>query len=91
MQRLADQTQGEDIQVLGINIGEDVQTINEFATLYDIKFSLLLDESTSSPPLWRLRGLPTTYLVDTRGDVAAAVLGEREWDEPLYQRQISLA
>ena len=88
LQRLAEQVSAAGIKVLGINMGEDAETTIEFAKKYEVSFPLLLDESMSSSSSWLIKGLPTTYLINSSGEVVATVIGERAWDDPVIVEQI---
>ena len=80
LSRAAEALKTDDIHFLGINMGESSEDIQAFTATMPVEFPLLLDEDMEQGPNWLLKGLPTTYIVDTEGKVAYTVLGEREWD-----------
>ncbi len=78
--------------MLAINVGEDEDTIFSFMGDYPIDFPVWLDQSGKAARQWPLRGLPTTYVLDTRGRIAYRAIGGREWDdETLLQKVRALA
>jgi peroxiredoxin len=82
MQRAWEQLEAEGIVMLGINVGEDEDTIFEFTANYPVDFPLLLDRDSKIIGQWPVRGLPTTYVVDPDGRLVYQAIGSREWDDP---------
>lgn len=67
--------------MLGINVGEDADTIFLFTANYPVEFPLLLDRDSSVIDQWPVRGLPTTFIVDPQGRIRYQAIGGREWDD----------
>lgn len=82
MQRAWGELQKEGILMLGINVGEDEDTIFQFSANYPVDFPLLLDLDSTVINQWPVMGLPTTFVVDTKGRIAYRAIGGREWDDP---------
>lgn len=68
------------IQMLAINIGEEKDAVFNFIKEYPIDFKVLLDPQSDELANWKMRGLPTTFIVDSYGRVVYRAIGEREWD-----------
>ncbi len=68
--------------MLGINVGEDEDTIFEFTASYPVDFPLPLDRDSAVTGQWPVRGLPTTFVVDPAGRLVYQAIGSREWDDP---------
>ena len=82
MQRAWGQLQKEGILMLGINVGEDEDTIFQFSANNPVDFPLLLDLDSTVINQWPVMGLPTSFVVDTKGRIAYRAIGGREWDDP---------
>ena len=82
MQRAWEQLEKEGILMLGINVGEDEDTIFQFTANYPVAFPLLLDQDSKVINQWPVRGVPTTFVVDPKGRIAYRAIGGREWDDP---------
>lgn len=82
MQRAWDEVQDEDIVILGVNVGEDNDTVFLFTADYPVDFPLLLDRQAEVIERYRVTGLPTTYIIDPRGRITHRTIGTREWDDP---------
>ncbi len=81
MERAWQKIQAEGIAMIGINVGEDFDTVFGFTGDIDISFPLLLDTDSSATKKWPIRGLPTTYVVNPQGEIVYQALGERQWDD----------
>lgn len=82
MQRAWEQLEKEGILMLGINVGEDEDAIFQVTANYPVEFPLLMDQDSKVTNQWPVRGLPTTFVVDTEGRVVYRAIGGREWDGP---------
>ena len=77
--------------MLGINVGEDADTIFTFTADYPVTFPLPMDRDSSVLQAWPVRGLPTTFVVDKQGRIVYRVIGGRDWSSPeLVQMLIDL-
>lgn len=52
------------IQVVAINLGEGPVTVSKWIQDLDLSIDVLIDPSQSAAASFRVRGLPTTYLLD---------------------------
>ena len=82
MQRAWSQLQQDNIAMLAVNVGEDEDTVFTFTANYPVEFPLLLDRDSSVIQAWPVRGLPTTFVVDPRGNIVYRAIGSRNWDDP---------
>jgi len=82
MQRAWERTKDEGILMLAVDVGEDEDTVFAFQGQTPVDFPLLLDQDSAVTTAWPVRGLPTTFVVDTQGRLAYRAVGGREWDDP---------
>ncbi|MEJ1376032.1 MAG: TlpA disulfide reductase family protein [Candidatus Sedimenticola sp. (ex Thyasira tokunagai)] len=82
MQRAWERLRSDGIVMLAVDIGEDEDTIFAFTANYDIDFPLLMDLESSTTNDWPVLGLPSTFIVDTKGALVYRAIGGREWDSP---------
>jgi len=67
---------GNGFQVLGVNADDEkIETIQGFLERVPVSFPILLDPGLTVSDLYRVRGLPTTYLIDREGVVRAVQAG----------------
>ncbi len=61
--------------VVGVNQREDTGSIRRYLDSIGVDFPIALDPTGESNRLYRVFGLPTTYLVDRQGVIRDAVFG----------------
>ena len=88
IQRAWEQLKGEGIGVIAINVGEDADTIRQFIAQSPVTFPMPMDPDSQVVQAWPVRGLPTTFVVDSEGRLAYVATGEREWDDPELLRLV---
>ncbi len=81
MERARRKVEGQDIVMLGVNVGEDDTTVFAFTGRYRVKFPLLLDRDGAVVAKFPVIGLPTTFIIDPNGMVTHRAIGGREWDD----------
>jgi len=69
-------------EVLAVNADESREEVESFGKKMNLTFPLLLDPGNQVNSLYRLRGYPTTFLVDAEGVVQVQHIG------PLSEAQI---
>jgi peroxiredoxin len=87
MQRLYDMRKGDDFELLAVHIGPNLAKASEFAQKHGLSFPVLVDADMALTA-WKLRGLPTTFLLDPQGKILAKASGERDWDSPAMLRTL---
>jgi peroxiredoxin len=80
MERAWHQIKDKGIVILAINVGEDADTIFEFTGQYPMTFPLPMDIDGEVVRQYPIRGLPTTYIIDSAGMATHRAVGSREWD-----------
>ncbi len=75
-----------DVVVLGINYGEDPDTVRAFVEAYGLTFPILLDPQRQVVRLYAARGLPTTVFIDAQGQVRGIHLGAL--DQAALEKQL---
>jgi peroxiredoxin len=78
----------EGLEVIGVNLGEDPETVRKFAGEMDIRFPLLLDREGRSPRLFGVWGHPNTVIIDREGRIVGRVRGERDWQSEAARRLV---
>ena len=81
MQRVWDKLKDKGFVILAVDVGEDADSIIPFTMEYDLEFPILLDKSDKTARAWKVRGMPTSFLVDKQGNIIYQALGGREWDD----------
>ena len=84
MQAVRRQFAGEPFEVIAVNVGEDPVDVSNFLNRIDadLEYPILLDENMVAAKNWKVRALPTTYIIDPQGRARYIALGERDFDAP---------
>ncbi len=84
MQALRGQFAGEPFEVIAVNVGEDPVDVSSFLNRIDaeLEYPILLDENMVAAKNWKVRALPTTYIIDPQGRARYIALGERDFGAP---------
>lgn len=65
--------------VLAVNLQESPSSVEGFAKQHGLTFPILLDRSGQVGLTYGARALPTTYLINQKGEVTSGVLGAHDW------------
>jgi len=79
MERLQERLAGKPFTVLLVNHGEARVRVGDFARREALALSVLLDPNQDAARAWRVRVLPSSFLVSADGRVRFAVIGEMDW------------
>lgn len=84
LERLRRKLVNKPVVVLAINQGEDSEQILSY--LWGLEpvpeFPILLDSDMKVSSDWGVTGLPTTYIIDKKGNIVYRMIGGREFDHP---------
>ncbi|MCG8024292.1 MAG: TlpA family protein disulfide reductase [Candidatus Thiodiazotropha endolucinida] len=81
LQRAAEILDDENIAIFTVNSGESREVIEQFLVQRSVTLPVLLDQDSSMLRQWRVLALPTSYIVNAKGQVVARVVGGIDWDE----------
>ncbi len=79
LQALGTRLGAKNAVVLGVNYHESPQKISDFQLRHPVTFPLLRDPWQEASGEWKVRVLPTTFIVDAAGVLRYRVVGEVDW------------
>ena len=90
LERLNQRLGQRGLAVLAVDVGEDADTVFAFTGQLEPApaFPLLLDRDSATLQPWKVKGLPTTYVVDAQGRVIYRAVGGREFDHEGLVKQL---
>jgi thiol-disulfide isomerase/thioredoxin len=90
LERLNQRLGSRGLAVLAVDVGEDEDTVFSFTGQLEPApaFPMLLDRDSKAMQGWKVRGLPTTFVVDPAGRVIYRAVGGREFDHDGLVRQL---
>jgi thiol-disulfide isomerase/thioredoxin len=81
LQRLQTAYANRGVVVVGVNEGESAQRAQSFAQSLGIRFPIWVDERQQYGRVYAALGLPTTVVIDRRGNVARGFDGPLSFDQ----------
>ncbi len=84
MERLYQKLKGEPFTVLAPDQIESFDIVFSFMGQLEPSptFPILLDSKSTASRAWKVKGLPTSFLVDKQGRIAYRAVGGREFEHP---------
>jgi len=77
------------LEVLGMNLDKGSSPdVEAFVKEVGVTFHIVLDPAWATMRAYKVRGLPTTFLIDRAGDVRVQDIGERDWMAEAIQRTV---
>ena len=76
------------VEILAVNFDEPPQQVEQFVNEYKLSFPVLLDPGGKVQSLYRVRGYPTTFVVDDAGSIQfhhVGLITESQLDHYLTQ------
>ncbi len=83
IEALSSQFKGQDFALLTISVdyaGE--KPVKEFIEKHRYTFPVLIDSRCLTLDLFRVKGIPTTFLIDKKGMLIGKAVGPRDWNHP---------
>lgn len=82
MQNLYNALKNRGLEVVAVNVQENRDVVAAFIEEHGLSFPVLLDSTGRTTSSYAVRGLPTSYLIDRRGNLIGMKVGFHLWDEP---------
>lgn len=84
IQTMAEQMTDSGLEVVMVNTAETEDTVFSFMGIVAPDLTPLMDYNGVVTETWQPRGLPSTFLVDPKGNLRYLALGGRPWDKAEY-------
>jgi peroxiredoxin len=83
IEALHQQFKGRDFVVLSVAVDlEGAIPVEKFIAKYGYTFYVLMDSKNRVLDLFRVEGIPMTFLIDKKGRIIGRALGPRDWKSP---------
>lgn len=79
------------LKIIAINLDEERQLADSFLKKYPAKFTVGFDPKGKSASAYGLRGMPSSYLIDRKGQLLSSHIGFRSDDRAALEQKISQA
>ena len=88
MQRLKEKLAGRPFTILAVNMAEPDQAVRAFLSKMKVDFPVPLDRDGAVLKRWKVFVFPTSFVLDTQGNIRLGVFGEVEWDSPEVMEKV---
>ena len=90
MERLYNKYKDRGLVIVAVNQWEDPDLVFEFTGQLSVAptFPILFDRESRIAEQYKVKGLPTTYLLDREGKIRYRAIGGREFDHPAVEALI---
>ena len=82
MEALYSRYREKGLEILAVNSGESQQEVLAFLSSNKLSFTVVLDSDGKASQVYGIQALPTSFLIDREGNIAAKLVGSINWDEP---------
>lgn len=79
LKRLQEQLAGRSLAILLVNFGESPPKVRRYARQIPLNAHVVLDPDQEAARAWRVRVIPSSFLVDPQGRVRYRVIGTIDW------------
>jgi thiol-disulfide isomerase/thioredoxin len=69
-------------EILSVNSGDRSQEVRAFMTDYRLTFPTVLDRDGSVSRSYGIQAIPTSYLIDSEGNIILRLVGSIDWNTP---------
>jgi len=90
LNRLKSSLRDRPFDLISINYAEDLDTIKKFMKKVNVEFPVLLDQNGEFAKQWNVITYPSTFIIDTKGNIVYGVNAAIEWDSPEVIEKIKL-
>ena len=75
-------------EIVAVNLDKDRKLADKFLKAVDVNFKIAFDQSGKTASSYKLRGMPSSYLIDRDGKVHASHVGFRDKDKSELEQAI---
>jgi thiol-disulfide isomerase/thioredoxin len=76
-------------EVVAINLDQEQDEANEFLAKIPARFTVAFDPSGKTAEQFQVQGMPSSYLIDRKGNVRATHMGFRENDRAKLEQAVT--
>lgn len=75
IEKLYQETKDSDLVIIGIDIGEDKETVKNFISKNNYNFKILLDSDQSVASKYNITAIPASFFIDKNGKIVSSHIG----------------
>ncbi|MFK5895262.1 MAG: TlpA disulfide reductase family protein [Pseudomonadota bacterium] len=75
-------------KVLAINLDDDLASVEKFGKICPVEFTLLQDNNNQVPQAYQVQAMPSSYIIDKKGNIRHIHRGFKKGDITMIEKQI---
>ena len=79
LERLRKQMGEKRLEVVAVNVGEAPERVARFTREVPVTFPIVYDRDGAAAKAWKVRGYPTSFVLDSSGRIRYWFVGELDW------------
>lgn len=88
MNELHRELKSQGLEIVAVNLDEAAEDVAGFLKKHPAEFTVAADPEGKCPPLYGVKAMPSTYLIDRRGNIRHIHLGFRDNDKAEIRTQV---
>lgn len=88
MNEMMETYKNQGLEVVAVNLDKERKLADEFLKKVEAHFTVAFDQKGDSAKAYKLRGMPSSYLIGRDGKLYASHIGFREKDKPKMEQAI---
>lgn len=88
MNEMQEKYQSQGFEIIAINVDAKIKDAQEFLRTNDVNFTIAFDSKGATPSKFRVKGMPTSYLIDQDGKVIFQHVGFTASDKEVLEKKI---
>lgn len=88
MNAMQAQYAGQGLEIVAVNVDKERELVKQFLAKYPAQFTVAYDPTGESAVLFKVKGMPSSYLIDRTGEIRFTHLGFREDDRATLEGRI---
>ncbi len=89
MNEMHDRYKDKGLVIVAVNLDKDPELVAKFLSDYPAKFKIAYDPSGKSAEAYKVLGMPSSYIIDRKGNIIETHIGFREKDKADLEKKIS--
>jgi peroxiredoxin len=80
MEKLYQNFKDKHFAMVAVSLREAAEVVKQFTESHRLNFTVVLDQNGEVSRQFRIRSIPTTYILNTRGQIVGVAPGPRKWN-----------
>lgn len=88
LNNLRNELKRKGFEVVAVNLDENTEDAKAFLQQFPVSYPVLLDPNGKVPEKYELPGMPTSFMIDKKGNVAKVHVGFKAADMPQIRKDV---